>query len=51
VALARSASDAPEIDGVVHVAVDDYDIEPGDFIEVLVTGADEHDLIASIPEQ
>jgi len=33
-AVARSASDAPEIDGVVHVSVDDYDIEPGDFIEV-----------------
>jgi len=49
-AVARSASDAPEIDGVVHVSVDDYDIEPGDFIEVDITGADEHDLFAVIPE-
>jgi len=48
-AIARSASDAPEIDGVVHVTVDDYDIEPGDFIEVDITGADEHDLFGVIP--
>lgn len=48
-AIARSASDAPEIDGVVHVSVDDYDIEPGDFIEVDITGADEHDLFGVIP--
>jgi len=48
-AVARSASDAPEIDGVVHVSVDDYDIEPGDFIEVDITDADEHDLFAVIP--
>ena len=48
-AIARSASDAPEIDGVVHVSVDEYDIEPGDFIEVIITGADEHDLMAEIP--
>ena len=47
-AVARSASSAPEIDGVVHVAVDDYDIEPGDFIEVDITGADEHDLMGVI---
>ncbi len=47
-AVARSASDAPEIDGLVHIAVDDYDIEPGDFIEVEITGADEHDLFAVI---
>ena len=43
-AIARSSSSAPEIDGVVHVAVDDYDIEAGDFIEVDITDADEHDL-------
>ena len=43
-AVARSSSSAPEIDGVVHVAVDDYDIEPGDFIEVDITAADAHDL-------
>ena len=47
-ALARSSSSAPEIDGVVHVAVDDYDIEPGDFIEVDISAADEHDLRGTI---
>jgi len=47
-AIARSSSSAPEIDGVVHVAVDDYDIEPGDFIEVDITNADEHDLFGTI---
>ncbi|MEE9320265.1 MAG: 30S ribosomal protein S12 methylthiotransferase RimO [Granulosicoccus sp.] len=43
-AIARSTADAPEIDGVVHIPVDDYDIEPGDFIEVKITRADNHDL-------
>jgi len=40
---ARSAADAPEIDGLVLV---DYveGIKPGDFIEVDIHGADEHDL-------
>jgi len=49
-AMARSTADAPEIDGLVHVAVDDYDLAPGDFIEVDVTGADEHDLYARVVE-
>ncbi len=43
-AIARSSADAPEIDGVVHVSVDDYEIEAGDFIEVDIVGAGEHDL-------
>ncbi|MFK7892381.1 MAG: 30S ribosomal protein S12 methylthiotransferase RimO [Granulosicoccus sp.] len=47
-AIARSSSDAPEIDGVVRLAVDDYDIEPGDFIEVDITSADDHDLFGTI---
>jgi len=46
--IARTYSDAPEIDGVVHVDVDDYEIEAGDFIEVDITGADEHDLFGKI---
>ncbi len=49
-ARARSRSDAPEIDGCVHVAVDEYDIEPGDFIEVTITAADDHDLHGVIPD-
>ena len=48
VATARSAADAPEIDGLVHVALDDYEIVPGDFIEVDVYRADEHDLFGTI---
>jgi len=47
-AIARSSADAPEIDGVVHVSVDDYEIEAGDFIEVDVVKADEHDLFGQI---
>ncbi len=47
-AIARSYSDAPEIDGVVHVSVDDYEIEAGDFIEVDIVSADEHDLFGKI---
>jgi len=50
VATARSYSDAPEIDGVVHVAVDDYDIAAGDFIEVDIIRADAHDLYGKIPQ-
>lgn len=47
-AIARSYSDAPEIDGVVHIPVDDYEIDAGDFVEVDITGADEHDLFGRI---
>lgn len=47
-AIARSYSDAPEIDGVVHINVDGYEIEAGDFIEVDITSADEHDLFGKI---
>jgi ribosomal protein S12 methylthiotransferase len=47
VALARSTSDAPEIDGVVHVA-DALDVIPGQFTRVLVTSADAHDLHARL---
>jgi ribosomal protein S12 methylthiotransferase len=58
IAIARSRSDAPEIDGRVHVqlnkgrrqaarAAPDRPLpKPGDFIEVRIVGADEHDLHA-----
>jgi len=43
--IARSAADAPDIDG--NVIIDGgWDVEPGDFIEVTITGSDEHDLFA-----
>jgi ribosomal protein S12 methylthiotransferase len=47
-AIARSTADAPEIDGLVHFDVDDYEIESGAFIEVDVVRADQHDLFGKI---
>jgi ribosomal protein S12 methylthiotransferase len=58
IAIARSRSDAPEIDGRVHVQLSKGRLQaahatpdrplpkPGDFIEVRIVGADEHDLHA-----
>jgi len=40
--IARSKMDAPEIDGVVQI--DGEMLEPGQFAEVEITHADEHDL-------
>ena len=45
VALARSAADAPEIDGLVRVK-GAKGAKPGDFLRVRVTAAGEHDLDA-----
>ncbi|PZQ09816.1 MAG: 30S ribosomal protein S12 methylthiotransferase RimO [Rhodanobacter denitrificans] len=45
VAIARSAADAPEIDGIVQIA-DGAGLRPGQFARVRVTGASEHDLDA-----
>ena len=47
--IARSSADAPEIDGLVFV--NDYvDAAPGDFLQVRVVDADEHDLYAEALE-
>jgi len=46
IAIARSAADAPEIDGVVRVS-DGGDLAVGGFASVRVTGSDEHDLTAA----
>ncbi|WP_319238061.1 30S ribosomal protein S12 methylthiotransferase RimO [uncultured Propionivibrio sp.] len=43
--IARSSADAPEIDGLVFVN-DFFEAEPGDFLQVRVVDADEHDLYA-----
>jgi ribosomal protein S12 methylthiotransferase len=43
--IARSSADAPEIDGLVFVDRH-FDAEPGDFLQVRVVDADEHDLYA-----
>ena len=45
VALARSAADAPEIDGLVIVE-DGADLTIGEFAEVQIIESTEHDLIA-----
>ncbi|MCA1856223.1 30S ribosomal protein S12 methylthiotransferase RimO [Massilia oculi] len=51
-ALGRSAADAPEIDGVVHIkrALQPGKAKPqvGQFIDVVVTRADAHDLWATV---
>ncbi|MBS0484718.1 MAG: 30S ribosomal protein S12 methylthiotransferase RimO [Proteobacteria bacterium] len=44
--IARSSADAPEIDGLVYVE-DAGEVQPGDFIEVEITGSDTHDLFAA----
>jgi ribosomal protein S12 methylthiotransferase len=44
--VARGPGDAPEVDGQVIIDGDWEDVGPGDFIEVRVTGYDEHDLFA-----
>ena len=40
--VARSAADAPEIDGLVYI--DGEDLEVGEFVTVRITDSDEHDL-------
>jgi ribosomal protein S12 methylthiotransferase len=44
--IARSAADAPEIDGLVYI--DGEQLEVGEFVTVMVTGSDEHDLHAEV---
>ncbi len=44
-AIARSAADAPEIDGVVYIT-DGESLKVGDFVQVRVTDSDVHDLWA-----
>ena len=46
-ALARSAADAPEIDGVVRIRAG-KNLKAGEFAEVIVEGSDEHDLYGRI---
>ena len=44
-AIARSASDAPEIDGLVYIE-DGADLKVGEFVNVRITDSDAHDLWA-----
>ena len=43
--IARSKSDAPEIDGLVYLPVS-KDIKVGDLLNVIVTDSDDYDLYA-----
>ena len=46
-AIARSAADAPEIDGVVRVK-GARGAKPGEFLRVRITASGEHDLAATL---
>ncbi|HEX6135333.1 MAG TPA: 30S ribosomal protein S12 methylthiotransferase RimO [Longimicrobiales bacterium] len=46
-AVGRTARQAPEIDGVTHIA-DALGASPGDFVTVMITGVIENDLTAEI---
>lgn len=46
-AVARSAADAPEIDGTVLIA-DGQALKPGQFVDVMIEAATEHDLHARL---
>jgi ribosomal protein S12 methylthiotransferase len=48
VAIGRSSADAPEIDGVVYVKTR-RKLAVGDFVDVRITAAAEHDLLG-VPE-
>jgi ribosomal protein S12 methylthiotransferase len=47
--VARSEHDAPEVDNEVLIPVDDFEGDPpvGSFVDVLITEANEFDLIAT----
>ena len=46
-AIARSAGDAPDIDGLVYIS-DGHDLEIGEFATVTITDCDVHDLYATL---
>jgi ribosomal protein S12 methylthiotransferase len=46
-AFARSAADAPEIDGVVRIT-NGAKLKPGEFADVVVGKSDAHDLIGRL---
>lgn len=49
-AVARSMADAPEIDGMVFID-DAFHLQPGQFVQVEIVGADEYDLWAKTIEE
>jgi len=49
IAIARTKSDAPEIDGIVYLQ-DADGLSPGDFVDVQIVDSQGHDLIGAPPE-
>ena len=48
-AIGRSMADAPEIDGLVQIQDGrEAGLQPGDFVEVMIMGNDEHDLYGEV---
>ena len=48
-AIARSRADAPEIDGLVQIQDGaEAGLQPGQFVDVRIMGADEHDLFGLV---
>jgi ribosomal protein S12 methylthiotransferase len=53
-AVARSAADAPDIDGIVYIpdiseaSITEAGLKPGDFVRVLIEKTDEHDMWACL---
>ncbi len=48
-AIARSMADAPEIDGLVQIQDGrEAGLEPGEFVNVMIMGSDEHDLYGEV---
>ena len=51
-AIARSRADAPEIDGLVQIQDGaEAGLQPGQFVDVRIMGADEHDLFGLVDGQ
>ena len=48
-AVARTMADAPEIDGLLHIG-DGQKLKPGQFVDVRVEQADEHDLFGRLAQ-
>lgn len=44
----RTYGDAPEIDGGIYIKNSGANIKPGDFVEVLVTGSHDYDLVGEV---
>ncbi len=49
--ITRSYAEAPEIDGVILVQHPGHKIEIGSYLDVEITDAHDHDLIATVSEE